>query len=143
MKGVIEPDLFKIHDCSSDRSSVRRNFRILIGIPVLRLNGDYLAIVTLAFGEIIKNVINVFYIGKDSKGFHFSMKDSVSLNMEPDGKILLNGPQGISGTPKDSTFTIGFYINSDHTCHCSESDQLQNRTRDHGDFVMTVLQQNP
>ena len=27
MKGVIEPDLFKIHDCSSDRSSVRRNFR--------------------------------------------------------------------------------------------------------------------
>ena len=25
------------------------------------------------------------------------------------------------------------YINSDHTCHCSESDQLQNRTRDHGD----------
>ena len=33
-------------------------FGFLIGIPVLRLNGDYLAIVTLAFGEIIKNVIN-------------------------------------------------------------------------------------
>jgi len=32
-------------------------FGIIIGIPVLRLNGDYLAIVTLAFGEIIKNVI--------------------------------------------------------------------------------------
>ena len=31
---------------------------ILIGIPVLRLKGDYLAIVTLAFGEIIKNLIN-------------------------------------------------------------------------------------
>ena len=31
-------------------------FGILIGIPVLRLKGDYLAIVTLAFGEIIKNV---------------------------------------------------------------------------------------
>ena len=85
-------------------------FGFLIGIPVLRLRGDYLAIVTLAFGEIIKNVINVFYIGKDSKGLHFSMKDSVSLNMEPDGKILLNGPQGISGTPKDSTFTIGFIL---------------------------------
>ena len=27
----------------------------LVGIPVLRLNGDYLAIVTLAFGEIINN----------------------------------------------------------------------------------------
>ena len=33
-------------------------FGFLIGIPVLRLRGDYLAIVTLAFGEIIKNVIN-------------------------------------------------------------------------------------
>lgn len=32
-------------------------FGIMIGIPVLRLNGDYLAIVTLAFGEIVKNVI--------------------------------------------------------------------------------------
>ena len=45
-------------------------FGILIGIPVLRLNGDYLAIVTLAFGEIIKNLMNVFYIGKDSNGIH-------------------------------------------------------------------------
>ena len=33
-------------------------FGFLIGIPVLRLRGDYLAIVTLAFGEIIKNIIN-------------------------------------------------------------------------------------
>lgn len=41
-------------------------FGILIGIPVLRLKGDYLAIVTLAFGEIIKNLINVMYIGKDA-----------------------------------------------------------------------------
>ena len=31
---------------------------VLIGIPVLRLRGDYLAIVTLAFGEIIRNVLN-------------------------------------------------------------------------------------
>ena len=30
----------------------------IIGIPVLRLRGDYLAIVTLAFGEIMKNLIN-------------------------------------------------------------------------------------
>ena len=34
-------------------------FGFLIGIPVLRLRGDYLAIVTLAFGEIIKNVGNI------------------------------------------------------------------------------------
>ena len=31
-------------------------FGLLIGIPVLRLQGDYLAIVTLAFGEIIKTL---------------------------------------------------------------------------------------
>ena len=37
-------------------------FGIIIGIPVLRLKGDYLAIVTLAFGEIIKNLINILYI---------------------------------------------------------------------------------
>lgn len=82
-------------------------FGLLIGIPVLRLQGDYLAIVTLAFGEIIKNVINVLYVGRDANGFHFSMKDFMSLNMEADGKVLINGAQGITGTPNDSNFTIG------------------------------------
>lgn len=85
-------------------------FGLLIGIPVLRLRGDYLAIVTLAFGEIIKNVINIFYIGMDSNGFHFSIKDQFSLNMEVDGKMILSGPQGISGTPKNSTFLIGVIL---------------------------------
>ena len=33
-------------------------FGVIVGVPVLRLSGDYLAIVTLAFGEIIKNIIN-------------------------------------------------------------------------------------
>lgn len=80
-------------------------FGILIGIPVLRLRGDYLAIVTLAFGEIIRNVVNVFYIGRDANGFHFSMKDAMSLNMDG-GEIIVNGPQGINGTPRDSTFLI-------------------------------------
>ena len=42
----------------------------LIGIPVLRLSGDYLAIVTLAFGEIIKNLLNSFYVGRDASGFN-------------------------------------------------------------------------
>ena len=85
-------------------------FGILIGIPVLRLKGDYLAIVTLAFGEIIKNLVNVLYIGKDSNGFHFSTKDVMSLNMEPDGQVIVNGPQGITGTPQDSTFLVGFVL---------------------------------
>lgn len=43
-------------------------FGLLIGIPVLRLNGDYLAIVTLAFGEIVKSVINVIGITGGAKG---------------------------------------------------------------------------
>ncbi len=85
-------------------------FGILIGIPVLRLKGDYLAIVTLAFGEIIKNLVNVLYIGKDSNGFHFSTKDVMALNMEADGTVIVNGPQGITGTPKDATFLIGFIL---------------------------------
>ena len=85
-------------------------FGILIGIPVLRLKGDYLAIVTLAFGEIIKNLVNVLFIGRDSNGFHFSTKDVMGLNMEPDGTVIISGPQGITGTPKDSTFLIGFIL---------------------------------
>ncbi len=91
-------------------AAVAALFGILIGIPVLRLKGDYLAIVTLAFGEIIKNLINAFFIGKDSNGFHFSMKDAMSLNMEADGEVIVNGPQGITGTPNDSTFFIGILL---------------------------------
>ena len=82
----------------------------LVGIPVLRLKGDYLAIVTLAFGEIIKNIINALYIGKDSNGFHFSTESFLALGMEADGVMLINGPQGITGTSKDSNFTIGIIL---------------------------------
>ena len=85
-------------------------FGLLIGIPVLRLKGDYLAIVTLAFGEIIKNIINVLYVGIDSNGIHFSMKDQMSLGMEPGGKMIISGAMGITGTPRQSTFTIGVIL---------------------------------
>lgn len=83
---------------------------IVVGIPVLRLRGDYLAIVTLAFGEIIKNVINVVYIGKDASGLHFSTKNAMALNMTKEGTVIINGAQGITGTPKNSTFTIGVIL---------------------------------
>lgn len=43
-------------------------FGFLIGVPVLRLRGDYLAIVTLAFGEIIKSVLNVLPFTNGAKG---------------------------------------------------------------------------
>ena len=83
---------------------------VLIGIPVLRLRGDYLAIVTLAFGEIIKNLLNAVYLGRDSRGFHFSMKDTIALGLEEDGEVLIKGAQGITGTSKDATFVWGFLL---------------------------------
>ena len=85
-------------------------FGFIVGLPALRLKGDYLAIVTLACGEIIKNVINVMYLGRDSKGFHFSIKDSASLNMQADGKMIIDGAKGIVGTPNQSTFVVGIII---------------------------------
>ena len=83
---------------------------ILIGIPVLRLRGDYLAIVTLAFGEIIKNLINAIFLGRDADGFHISFKDSMSLGLKDGGEVLIKGPQGITGTPQAATFTIGIIL---------------------------------
>ena len=43
-------------------------FSLIIGLPVLRLKGDYLAIVTLGFGEIIKSVINFLGFTGGAKG---------------------------------------------------------------------------
>lgn len=82
----------------------------LIGMPVLRLNGDYLAIVTLAFGEIIKNLINLVYLGYDSKGLHFSLKDLAALNLEEDGIVVIKGAQGVTGMPTVANFTVGMIL---------------------------------
>ena len=82
-------------------------FGFLIGIPVLRLRGDYLAIVTLAFGEIIKNVINVLYIAKDENGFHFAISDGNNIELSEDGIWLINGAKGIAKIPHLSSFTAG------------------------------------
>lgn len=85
-------------------------FGFLIGIPVLRLRGDYLAIVTLAFGEIIKNIINVLYIAKDSKGFHFAISEGNTIALEEDGQWLINGAKGITKIPQLSSFTAGVIL---------------------------------
>lgn len=82
-------------------------FGIIIGVPVLRLKGDYLAIVTLAFGEIIRDILNCFYIGIDEGGLHFSVQNADSLGLAADGKVLVNGPIGATGIDKISTFTAG------------------------------------
>ena len=82
----------------------------VVGGVVAGLFGDYLAIVTLAFGEIVKNVMNACYLGLDSHGLHFSLKDTASLNMEVDGKVLINGAMGITGIKKASTFAVGIVL---------------------------------
>ncbi len=59
-------------------------FGVLIGVPALRLKGDYLAIITLGFGEIIRIVL----LNIDSVlGFKFT-----------------NGAAGLQGIPKTTTF---------------------------------------
>ena len=78
---------------------------VLIGIPVLRLRGDYLAIVTLAFGEIIRNVMNCLYFSLDEGRLHVSFNNPVLP-----GKLIVNGPTGATVVQKLSTFPLGFAL---------------------------------
>lgn len=82
---------------------------VIVGVPVLRLKGDYLAIVTLAFGEIIKSIINNLYVGKDSSGLHFSLLTD-TMNLEEGGRSIISGPMGISNIPELSSFIAGFIL---------------------------------
>ncbi|MBR5342220.1 MAG: branched-chain amino acid ABC transporter permease [Erysipelotrichaceae bacterium] len=83
-------------------------FGFIISVPVLKLSGDYLAIVTLAFGQIIKSLINNVYLGFDSRGMQFSFVTN-ELKLEG-GKMLLSGPMGATDTAKISNFTSGFVL---------------------------------
>ena len=82
----------------------------LIGIPVLRLKGDYLAIVTLAFGEIIKSIFNNLYLGFDKYGLHIRLLSEKGIKLEDGGRMLIQGAMGISKIKKISTFTAGFIL---------------------------------
>ena len=81
----------------------------IVGIPVLRLRGDYLAIVTLAFGEILKNLTGNLYIGKDAEGIQFAMK-AENIQLGEGGKMILSGPMGATGVEKIATFFMGFLL---------------------------------
>lgn len=76
-------------------------FGLLIGTPTLRLRGDYLAIVTLAFGEIVPRAIrelwdirikipfiDIYLIGSSTKGFNLT---NGPQGMNPVGRPLLFG----------------------------------------------------
>ena len=87
----------------------------LIGIPVLRLSGDYLAIVTLAFGEIIKEVVTCLIVGVDEHGLHvlFNLTGKLTvddLGLTETGTAIIKGAQGASGTEMISTFFVGFVL---------------------------------
>ena len=71
----------------------------LIGIPVLKLQGDYLAIVTLAFGQIVMNLIMNLYVAFDNTGIKVSFVES-RFELGEGGKYLINGPMGATGTER-------------------------------------------
>ena len=81
----------------------------VIGVPVLRLRGDYLAIVTLAFGEIMKNIVGNLYAGTDAEGFHIAISTS-KMPLGEGGKYIINGPLGATGIQKLATFSMGFLL---------------------------------
>lgn len=82
---------------------------LIIGVPVLRLKGDYLAIVTLAFGEILKGIMNNLYVGVDGKGLQISILTD-NLSLAEGGTVIISGPMGVSGNTKISTFFAGFLL---------------------------------
>ena len=82
-------------------------FGVLIGIPVLRLRGDYLAIVTLAFGEIIRNLVNVLYIGTADGKLHFAF---LNKEMPANVTMLVDGAKGAVKIKPISTFEVGFVL---------------------------------
>ena len=87
----------------------------IVGIPVLRLRGDYLAIVTLAFGEIIKDLINCLLVGWDENGLHIALnvdgtKSMSSLGLSENGIEIIKGAQGATGNARIATFTMGFVL---------------------------------
>ena len=82
---------------------------LVVGVPVLRLQGDYLAIVTLAFGQIIKNIIMVLYVGVDEKGLHMAVKAD-SFYLSDTGTVIIKGPMGAVGVTKLASFTAGFLL---------------------------------
>lgn len=107
---VIESDILVLAISMVIGAIIAGLFGVIIGIPVLRLKGDYLAIVTLAFGEIIKDIMTLIYCGIDENGLHFSITNQAALGLTENGKVLLGGPMGAVGVTKLSTFTVGIVL---------------------------------
>lgn len=76
----------------------------IIGIPILGLRGDYLAIVTLAFGEIIRNFMNVLYFALDENS-HLMFAFNRAIDGIENSQRVITGPIGATNVTKISTFT--------------------------------------
>ena len=90
---------------------------VVIGIPALRLRGDYLAIVLLAFGEIIRNVMNCVLVAVDGSTMHFALKinESSAAGFGKGMQMVINGAQGTvnkvtSAAFNNDRFIIGFVL---------------------------------
>ena len=106
MEGAVSPDWLRLLLAMLVGALFAAIAGVLIGIPVLRLNGDYLAIVTLAFGEIIKSIFNNLYLGVDARGLHVSLLHD-KTGIGENGKLIINGAMGISNVAPIATFTMG------------------------------------
>ena len=87
----------------------------IVGAPVLRLQGDYLAIVTLAFGEIIKELVTCLIVGHDENGLHilFNLtgnKTVDDLGLSSTGIAIIKGAQGTANVKTTASFTAGFIL---------------------------------
>ena len=109
LQGVIDSNFLRLVCALFVGGFVAGIAGVVVGVPVLRLRGDYLAIVTLAFGEILKNIIGNLYIGKDSTGIRVAMTQA-ELHLEEGGKMILSGALGATGIQKLSTFFAGFLL---------------------------------
>ena len=94
---------------------LRLAIAMVVGAPVLRLQGDYLAIVTLAFGEIIKELVNCLIVGVDERGLHLlfnltGTKTAADLHLTETGTAIIKGAQGAVGVKTISSFPAGFLL---------------------------------
>ena len=109
LQGVVESDFLRLILAMIVGGLFAGVAGVLVGVPVLRLRGDYLAIVTLAFGEILRNIVGNLYVGLDSGGLRLAMSEG-GVNLQEGGKMIIKGALGAAGVQKLSTFFAGFVL---------------------------------
>lgn len=96
-------------------------FGMIIGAPTLRLRGDYLAIVTLAFGEIVPRAIREMW---DIK-LKIPFTDIYLIGDRLEGFNLTNGPQGMNPVGRPELFGIEVGVDPIHLGAITVSPPMQ------------------